>query len=249
MSEPANPYQAPGADVHVPESVNLGGSIEATLAGHGQLGLAATMGEAWERTKGSKRIIFGGFLVTYLILLPLQYLVGLAVPMPETPEDFSVANFATAYIANLAIAFLGYPMFAGVFLAGARHAAGLPIRFSELFSQYQRLPTFALVSVIQLVLIMLGFLLLVLPGIYLSVAYLLAVPLIADRGMGAWEALETSRKIVTKHWFSVFGLLLLVGVLTGLSAVLLLIPLIWTLPWMILCMGIVYRNLAGIQTR
>ena len=249
MSEPENPYQPPFATVQVPEAPDLGGSIEATLAGQGQLAIGATMGEAWERTNGSKAIIFGGFLLTYVVLLALQYLVGLVVPM--TPEDgtFDVTTFATGWLASLAVTFLSYPMFAGVFLAGARHAAGLPIRFEELFSQYQRLPTFMLVSVLQVVLITLGFVLLVLPGLYLSVAYVLAFPLIADRGMGAWEAMETSRKLVTKHWFTVFFLLLLVGVLTGLSAIFLLIPLVWTLPWTILCMGIIYRNLAGIATR
>lgn len=249
MSDPANPYQAPGADVRMPEAPDLGGSIEATLAGQGQLAIGATMGEAWERTKGAKAIIFGGFLLTYVVLLGLQYLVGLVVPMAQEDGSFDLPTFATGWLASLAVTFLSYPMFAGVFLAGARHAAGLPIRFADLFSQYERLPTFILVSVLQLVIIVLGFALLVLPGIYLSVAYMLAFPLIADRGMGAWEALETSRKLVTKHWFTVFGLLLIVGVLTGLSAFLLLIPLIWTLPWTILCMGIVYRNLAGIATR
>ena len=249
MSDPANPYQAPGADVRMPEAPDPGGSIEATIAGHGQLAIGDTMGEAWERTKGSKTIIFGGFLVTYLVLLPLQYVAGLVLPLEQAGGVFNVANFAAAWLVNLAITFLGYPMFAGVFLAGARHAAGLPIRFSELFSQYQRLPTFMLVSMLQILLITLGFALLVLPGIYLSVAYMLAFPLIADRGMGAWEAMETSRKLVTKHWFTVFGLLLLVGVLTGLSALLFLVPLVWTLPWTVLCMGIVYRNLAGIATR
>jgi hypothetical protein len=252
MSDPANPYRAPGADVHTPMAVNLGGSIEATLAGQGQLDLGATMGEAWERTKGSKTIIFGGFLLSYLILLPLQFIVQQFIPTPQTPEEFANAGpttFAIAWLANLMVTFLAYPLFAGVFMTGARHVSGLPIRFSELFAQYQRMPTFILVSVLQTLLIMVGFMLLLLPGIYLSVAYMLAFPLIADRGMGAWEAMETSRKLVTKHWFTVFFLLVLVGVLTGLSAIFLLIPLIWTLPWMILCMGIVYRNLAGVQSR
>jgi hypothetical protein len=249
MSEHSNPYQAPNADVQRVDEPDLGGSIEATLAGQGQLAIGATMGEAWERTNGSKAIIFGGFLLTYAVLLALQYVVGLVVPMAPEDGTFDLPTFATGSLASLAVTFLGYPMFAGVFLAGARHAAGLPIRFADLFSQYQRLPTFMLVSVLQVLLITVGFVLLVLPGLYLSVAYLLAFPLVADRGMGAWEAMETSRKLVTKHWFTVFFLLLLVGVLTGLSAIFLLIPLVWTLPWTILCMGIVYRNLAGIATR
>lgn len=39
---------------------------------------------------------------------------------------------------------------------------------------------------------------LVLPGIYLAVSYQLSLPLVADKGLGPWEAMETSRKIVSK---------------------------------------------------
>jgi hypothetical protein len=46
----------------------------------------------------------------------------------------------------------------------------------------------------------------VLPGIYLQIAWLLALPLVADRGVGFWEGLETSRRVVTRHWFKVFAL-------------------------------------------
>jgi hypothetical protein len=43
------------------------------------------------------------------------------------------------------------------------------------------------------------------PGIYLQIAWLLALPLIADRGAGFWEGMEASRRVVTRHWFKVFA--------------------------------------------
>jgi hypothetical protein len=46
----------------------------------------------------------------------------------------------------------------------------------------------------------------VLPGIYLLISYLLALPIVADRGVGFWEGLETSRRVVTRHWFKFFAL-------------------------------------------
>jgi hypothetical protein len=48
-----------------------------------------------------------------------------------------------------------------------------------------------------------------LPGIYLFVAWIFAIPLVADKTMEFWSAMEVSRKIVTRVWFQVFGLMLL----------------------------------------
>jgi hypothetical protein len=46
----------------------------------------------------------------------------------------------------------------------------------------------------------------ILPGIYLLIAWLFSLPLVADRGLSFWDALETSRRVATRHWFKIFGL-------------------------------------------
>src|ERR1035438_9100910 len=57
----------------------------------------------------------------------------------------------------------------------------------------------------------LAFCLCVLPSVYLTVAWTFSIPLVVDRGMGFWQAMELSRKVVTKHWFPVFALVLVLG--------------------------------------
>ena len=49
---------------------------------------------------------------------------------------------------------------------------------------------------------------LVLPGIYLLVAWVFSVPLVADRNLEFWSAMELSRKVVTRVWFEMLGLML-----------------------------------------
>jgi len=66
----------------------------------------------------------------------------------------------------------------------------------------------ALLSVVQMILVLLGILLCVIPGIYLSVAWYFAMPLIIDRRMNFWAAMELSRKMVNKHWFMIFAFLI-----------------------------------------
>ena len=94
--------------------------------------------------------------------------------------------------------------------------------------------------------ILLGLVLLVLPGIYLAIAYGFAIPLALERGLSPWEAMETSRKAVTHRWFAFLGLSLVCALLLMLSVLTLGIAYIWVLPLCVLAYGIAYRNLFGL---
>ena len=92
-----------------------------------------------------------------------------------------------------------------------------------------------------------GFVLLIIPGIYLAVAYSMAIPLLVEKNMGIWEALETSRKTINKCWFRMFGLYVVVMVLIILALLPLGIGLIWAVPLVNVVMGVVYRNLFSVE--
>jgi hypothetical protein len=49
----------------------------------------------------------------------------------------------------------------------------------------------------------------IIPGIYLQVAWAFAIALVADKRLEFWGAMELSRKVVTRVWFRIFGLLLI----------------------------------------
>ena len=66
-----------------------------------------------------------------------------------------------------------------------------------------------LFSLVSQLLTGLGFVLCLLPGIYLFVAWeLFTALLILDKRLDFWPAMELSRKIITRHWWQVFGLAL-----------------------------------------
>lgn len=65
----------------------------------------------------------------------------------------------------------------------------------------------------MIMLIIAGALLVIVPMTYLSVAWSYAFPLVIDKGMDFWPALTHSRRMVTKQWWSVFGLILLAGLI------------------------------------
>jgi uncharacterized membrane protein len=88
-----------------------------------------------------------------------------------------------------------------------------------------------LLGIVTNVLVLIGYLLCLIPGIFLQVAWLFALPLIVDRRMQFWDAMELSRKMVCKHWFLVFGffivyaLVALAGVLACCIGILVSVPI------------------------
>ncbi len=64
----------------------------------------------------------------------------------------------------------------------------------------------ALFSLVAQLLVALGVLFCLLPGIYLAVAWMFFTPLIIiDKRLDFWQAMEFSRKVVTRHWWQLFG--------------------------------------------
>jgi hypothetical protein len=90
-------------------------------------------------------------------------------------------------------------------------ARGEKPQFSDAFAGFSlAFAPLLLFSLVAQVLTLLGVILCVLPGIYLAVSWLLFTPLlIIDKKMDFWPAMELSRKIVSRHWWQVFGLCLL----------------------------------------
>lgn len=68
------------------------------------------------------------------------------------------------------------------------------------------------------------------PYIYLSISYRFAAILVVDQKMHWWTALETSRKTVSRRWFSLFGFFLISGLIGCLGIFLCCVGVIFTLP-------------------
>ena len=105
---------------------------------------------------------------------------------------------------------------------------------------------YSILLLLQYLLTILGFMLLVLPGIYLALAYSLAIPLKVKHDLGTWEALETSRTVLSKCWFQLLGLYFLMGLATVLGGVFTLgIGFVWLIPWFMLTLGVMYNKIFG----
>ena len=90
-----------------------------------------------------------------------------------------------------------------------------------------------------------GILLATAPVIYLAVGYMFALPLVADRLMQFWPAMETSRRVVSRHWFAMFGLGLVIGLLVLLGKLACCVGVVFTLPLGFCISVVAYEEIFG----
>jgi hypothetical protein len=67
-------------------------------------------------------------------------------------------------------------------------------------------------AILAEVLLAIAFILLVIPGIYLTVCWTLALPVLMFEGIGGYGALRRSRELISGHWWITFGALI-VGII------------------------------------
>jgi uncharacterized membrane protein len=230
-------YQPPPDPATSPHAAGaLADSMERALAGDFEFDPIDVLKQAWQLTEGVKLILLVGIALVVIASFVAQWLVGLLASGP----------IIAALVSSLLQLIVIGPIYGGMLVVGLRQATGQPFAMDDLWGQFNKAAPIILMFVISYVLMCVGYLLLILPGIYLSVAYSMALPLVVDRGLSPWEALETSRKVVTKCWWRMAFLLLLCGLILAVSALPLLIPLIWTLPMAVLVVAVAYRNLFGV---
>ncbi len=92
---------------------------------------------------------------------------------------------------------------------------------------------------------LLGAFLLILPGIYLGIAYQFTFLLILDHKLDFWPAMEVSRRVITANWFLMFFLIIVAGILSALGTVFLVIGVVLTAPYYYAVFAAAYEQLVG----
>lgn len=101
-----------------------------------------------------------------------------------------------------------------------------------------------ILSIVMSIIVAIGFTLLIIPGIYLAVAYSLSYwILVIHPNASFWDILEASRKIVTRRWFKFFILSLVLGLILFISAIPIGIGLIWTLPLCNFAYALIFKKI------
>ncbi|MDX5428884.1 MAG: hypothetical protein LPK46_10570 [Bacteroidota bacterium] len=205
--------------------INYQSQRDALLQKGYSLPIGDTISEAWGLFKKDP-----GNLIIYSIIVMVVNVVISFIPI--------VGSLASLVLS---------PLFtAGFYIAGRKLDKGESINLNSLFGGFNVASELIGPYVIMVVMVILGFILLVIPGIYLSVAYLFVIPLAYfGSGMQPWDILETSRKVISKNWFSFFGFVIVLGLINILGVIALGVGLLITLPLTSIAFYVAFKRVFG----
>jgi uncharacterized protein DUF4339 len=160
------------------------------LAAQPQLSIGRCLASSWNLLTQNFGLLFGASFLVWLVNTVSQW-----VPL----------------VGGLCYLIIRGVMLGGLYLVVLRRIRGQAATVGDAFAGFN-------VGVLQLILV--GFVsaffsliglacCLVIPGLYLWIAWIFSVPLVADRKLEFWSAMELSRKMVTRVWFEVLALVLL----------------------------------------
>ncbi len=197
--------------------------------------IAPLLKEGFARTYGVKWNFMGAILVYAIISIITGAILEVFFPSDATQYNEIIASLLAVPVT--------LPIMIGVSMLGVKQARDESLEIPSVLNYFSYLLPILLAYVAMGLLLVVGFALLILPGIYLAVSYSFTYALVVDKGLGVWEAMELSRKTVTKQWFKFFGLALLSGLMILISAIPLGVGLIWSVPTIYIAYGLLYHHL------
>ena len=163
---------------------------------------------------------------------------------------FAVSAVCSVFysVSPLVFSAIGAALSAGYSIAAFRLLMGQPIQFNDFFRGFNYFLPLFLASLATSILVSIGLVLFLLPGIYLAVGYLFTTFLVIDYRMEFWQAMETSRKLITRNWFALFGFALVLLVLNILGALALGFGLLISIPVTSCAVAIAYKEIVGFHS-
>jgi hypothetical protein len=174
--------------------------------------------------------------IAALVLVPLTFIqVWVSQAMVSSLDVFATdAEFAamTTQLVLITVVFLVVQLLiAQPFLVAAISRAAADAYLGEqvtlggtLRYALSRLPAILWVTVITLVVTILGFLLLIIPGIIAAVRLTLAPAVVVVEDVRGTKAVSRSWNLTAGHFWRVFGTLILSGIITAVGAAIIQIP-------------------------
>jgi hypothetical protein len=143
--------------------------------------------------------------------------------------------------------FLTGPMTAGFFIVARKIYKNEPYDFGAFWKGFDFFVPLMLYTLISTILGTLALIALIIPGIYLFVGWTFAIPFIIFAKMEFWDAMEISRRLVTKKWWNIFGFLLLLLLINIAGAIVFFVGLLFTVPITYCALYAAFEDIVGTE--
>ncbi len=226
-----------------PHQDRASGSLESGIQGEYDLDLKEIIHEAWELQKGNKTTIWTALIITGVMTVISFFLLAQALGL-DIEEASETDDLMTSLVLQLGMTALVVPLTTGLFMMVIKIRAGVEATPKEVFNYFDHTPKLIIWAMLQSLLTNIGLILLILPGVYLAVAYQLSLPVMIEKKLNPWRALEASRKAITTQWLTFFTVTLCLGLIAFFASIT-IIGIVFALPWYLCTMAIIYHRVFG----
>lgn len=182
----------------------------------------------WGVTK-SNFWLFAGVFVTMLI------------------GNMLVSGFASDERASVFFTIIGFVLRAylslGLIIICLKVVDGKKFEYRDLFADTKLFWPYLLASVIVQVAVMIGFVLLIVPGVILALALMFYGMLMVDKKFKPIDSLKESMRITKGYKWQLFGMSIVFGLVNIAGALVFGIGLLWTIPTTAIAITKIYRQL------
>ncbi len=222
-----------------PPGANAKAMAEEILARDYTLNIRSCLRRGWGLLRGNFWPLVG---VTALVFA----LLGFVTAIGGASIQHGPAGHNSAEITSVLAMVVWGPLMGGLCLYYLKKTRGEIATVETVFSGFSNhfLHLF-LAGFVAGVLTWLGFLCLILPGIYLLIAWSFTLPLVIDKQLDFWSAMELSRKVTTKHWWKLLGFAIVLLLLVFAGFVALFIGTLVTVPLAIATLMCAYEDIFG----
>lgn len=172
----------------------------------------------------------GGFIGFTFLLLIINVVLGV-IPV----------------LGTIASVVINAPLAAGYYIVARKIMNGEETQFGDFFKGFDFFLPLFLASLISSIFIGIGMLLLIIPGLYLAIGYMFTAQFVINRNMSFFDAMEASRKLITKKWFIFFAFSLVIGLINVVGLILLGIGALFTIPFTICALAVAYDDIVNKQ--
>ncbi len=247
----AAPAESPSAFPSLASSTSVP-PVETVLARDYDLDIGSCISRSWELIKAHFWPVIGISALIMLISAAINQVLSLGTrpAIQGMIMAHRVSPLGISLIFGTSI--LGSPVYtlltAGTFKYYLRLIRGEPATIADAFAGFSPLAgQLILLGLVTGILNMIGFALCIIPGIYLSVSWIFALPLVIDRKLGFWDAMELSRKVVAKHWFMTFAFMLVIGLLGACGVIACCVGILVTIPISLVALMYAYEDIFSRQ--
>jgi len=153
------------------------------------------------------KIVLLSFGITLALMIPVMLLVGFfSTQSPIEKIGPATTVFIPTIVLALAVAVWGLLMQATIVVSVSRVVSGRSLAVKETIKiAWGKLGRFFLTNFLVGLIIVVGFIFLIIPGIVFAIWYTFAQYIVITQDLGPLEAIKASKKLVSGHFWPVFG--------------------------------------------